>query len=131
MSGALRWHRQAVKLPRQPDCEIADVDHFLHFPFAFSDDFARLEGDKPGQIGFGGAKGIAESPDRLPTNRRRSAAPFQERFLGACDCGVIILRVGFADAGDGFAVDWGEPLTDWTAAAPCAAEDPRIDRLDA
>ena len=36
-----RLNRQAVKHARLADGEIADVDHLLHFAFAFGDDLAR------------------------------------------------------------------------------------------
>ncbi len=40
MVGALGLDGQAVKHPRLADGEIADVDHLLHFAFAFGNDFA-------------------------------------------------------------------------------------------
>ena len=43
---SLRLDREAVEHPRLADGEIADVDHLLHFAFAFRDDLAGLEGNE-------------------------------------------------------------------------------------
>ena len=49
---ALAGDREAVKLARQPDGEIAHVDHFLNFAFAFAPDLAGLDGDQQPEIGL-------------------------------------------------------------------------------
>src|SRR5438477_5918784 len=38
-----RLNRQAVKHSRLTNCEIANVDHLLHFAFAFGDNFPGFE----------------------------------------------------------------------------------------
>src|SRR5207247_10464888 len=40
---SLRLDRQAIKHARLTNCEIADVDHFLHFAFALGHDLSSLE----------------------------------------------------------------------------------------
>src|SRR5205823_3508634 len=41
-----RLNRQAIKHARLTNREIADVDHLLHFAFAFGDNFPSLEGNE-------------------------------------------------------------------------------------
>ena len=47
-----RLNRQAIKHPRLTDCEIADVDHLLHFAFALRDNFAGLERHELAELVF-------------------------------------------------------------------------------
>ena len=65
----LRLNRQAVKHARLTDGEIADVDHLLHFAFAFGDDLARLERDELTEIVLRFAQGVAELSNGFAANR--------------------------------------------------------------
>ncbi len=47
-----RLNRQAIKHARLTNREIADVDHLLHFAFAFGDNFPGLEGNELPEIMF-------------------------------------------------------------------------------
>ena len=52
MAGALGGDGQAIQLAGQPDREVADVDHFLHFTQTFLSDFARLPRHQLAQVCF-------------------------------------------------------------------------------
>ncbi len=69
--GAFGGDGQAVKLPRQADGEIADVDHLLHLAAAFGRDLAGLDRDQAAERILRGAQILAEQ--RGPA--RRGAAP--------------------------------------------------------
>ena len=53
VTGPFRLNRQAIKHARLTNCEIADVDHLLHFTFAFRDNFPGLERNELTEIMFG------------------------------------------------------------------------------
>ena len=44
----------AIKLARQPDSKIANVDHLLDFAFSLGNNLAGLEGDEATEIGLRG-----------------------------------------------------------------------------
>src|SRR5205823_9196715 len=88
---SLRLNRQAVKHARLADGEIADIDHLLHFAFAFSDDLAGLEGDELAELVFRFAQRIAKPAYRVAAHRSRRRAPFQKSFLRARNRLVIIV----------------------------------------
>src|SRR5687768_7507906 len=91
MFGALGLNREAVKLAREADGEIADVDHFLHFAFGFDEDFAHLKRNESREIGFDLAKRVAESANRFATDRSGNRPPFQKSFMSAGNRSVVIL----------------------------------------
>ena len=75
----LRLNRQAVEHARLADGEIADVDHLLHFAFAFGDDFAGLERDELAEIVTSASrKRVAELADGFAAHRAGRDAPFLE-----------------------------------------------------
>ena len=76
---------EAVKLARQADREIADVDHFLHLATAFRDDLAGFDGDQAAQSILGGAQFMAEQANQFATPRWRDPAPFPERRFSERD----------------------------------------------
>ena len=43
MAGAFARDHETVKLSRQADREVADIDHLLHFTSPFGEDFTRLD----------------------------------------------------------------------------------------
>ena len=75
MPGALAGDGQAVQLARQPDGEIADVDHFLHFAQPFLQDLAGLDGHQPPERLLVRAHQLAEPAHQLTAPGRRHAAP--------------------------------------------------------
>src|SRR5688572_4168794 len=92
MVGALGGDGQAVELARQPDREVADVDHLLHLADALRQDLSRLEGDEPAEIIPRGAQFLAEQAYELAAPRRRHPPPGRERLVGAADGGARLLR---------------------------------------
>ena len=44
---------QSVKLARKADGKIANIDHLLHFAFAFGQNFAGFQRDQSAQVRFG------------------------------------------------------------------------------
>ena len=66
---------QPVQLPGKADGEIANINHLLHFAFAFRQDFPGFQRDKSAQIGFGVAQGVAELADDFAAFRRGQALP--------------------------------------------------------
>ena len=87
----LRLNCQAVQHTGLANRKVADVDHFLHFAFAFSDDFSRLEGHELAELMFQFAQRVTQTANRLAAHRRRCHAPFRKRFLRARDCLVVIV----------------------------------------
>ncbi len=72
---ALGGDGEAVKLAREADGEIADVDHLLHFAEALGDDLSRFEGDDGAERLLGGAQFLAEEADEFAPARSRDVAP--------------------------------------------------------
>ncbi len=72
MVRALGLNRQAVKHARLTDGEVADVDHLLHFAFAFGENLARLERDEFAEIVLLLAQGVAELADGFAADRTRA-----------------------------------------------------------
>jgi len=123
VSGAFGLDGEAVELAGETDGEVADVDHFLHFPFPFGEDFAGLEADEFAEIGFSAAESVAELADRFTADWRGGGAPFQESFLGVGDGPFVVLPCGLIDGGDRFAIDRGGAFDDFATAPPLAGED--------
>ena len=69
MAGPFRLNRQAIKHARLTDREVADIDHLLHFAFAFRDNFSGLERDKLAKLVFQFAKRVAEPANGFAANR--------------------------------------------------------------
>ena len=77
--GPLRRHRPAVQLARQPDRELADVDHLLDLAQRLGRDLARLEGDQFGQVRLVLGQQLAEPPDQRAALRGGHRAPLAGR----------------------------------------------------
>src|SRR4029077_12670071 len=105
MTGPLRLNGQSVKHPRLANREIADVDHFLNFAFAFGDDFPGLERDELAELMFQLAQRVSQTPNSVATDGPRSFSPFLERFLRARDRFFVIFVRRSANAGKFFSVD--------------------------
>ena len=54
--GPFRVHGQAIQLPAQTHCKIADIDHLLHLAIAFLQAFTHLVGYQCSQFLFFGAQ---------------------------------------------------------------------------
>ncbi|KGS35373.1 hypothetical protein X945_5803 [Burkholderia pseudomallei ABCPW 107] len=105
VAGALGRDRQAVKLPRQADREIADIDHFLHFAEPLGRDLARLERDEPAERGLVLAQHVAEHAHELAAHRRGHRAPFEERLMRGVDLAFGVRRGVGGERGERRAVD--------------------------
>ena len=103
--GALGRDGAAVELARQPDREVADVDHLLDLAEALRHDLARLDGHQPAEIVLGGAQFLREDAHELATPRRRDRAPGIEGLRGPAYGRARLLRAGDPDMGDDFARD--------------------------
>src|SRR6266550_6687149 len=113
-----RLNRQAVEHPRLADSEIADIDHLLHFAFAFGDDFAGLEGDELAKLRLQIAQRVSELAHGFATDWPWSDAPLLERLLGS-DNSPLVFGIGrSANAPEEFAVDRGEFFDHRAAAEP-------------
>src|SRR5438477_6777380 len=92
---SFRLNCQAVEHARLADCEIADINHLLHFAFAFGDNFSGLERDELAELVFHFAQCVAKTANSVTAHRTRSGTPFQERFLSTRNrLVVIIIRCG-------------------------------------
>src|SRR6266480_1198134 len=92
---SFRLDRKAIEHARLADCEIADINHLLHFAFAFGDNFSGLERDELAELVFQVAQCVAKTANSVAAHRTRSRTPFQERFLSTRNrLVVIIIRCG-------------------------------------
>src|SRR5690606_41192260 len=85
VAGTLGRDGQSVKLAREADREIADVDHLLHLAFAFGEDFSDFDRNEPAEIGFCRAEILAEQPDEFAASRARNSPPTRESGLRGVD----------------------------------------------
>ena len=81
MTRALRGDREAVELPRQPDREVADVDHLLDLTQALGRDLAGFGRDERCERRLLGAQLLAEQADQFTAARRGHTAPGEEGRL--------------------------------------------------
>ncbi len=88
MAGALGGDRAAEELPREPDGEVADVDHLLHLAEALLRDLAGLERDERAERLLLAPQLLAQQADELAAARRQDVAPALEGRRGARDRGV-------------------------------------------
>ena len=76
---------EPVDLAREPDCEVADVDHLLHFAEPLRNDLSGLEGHDRAERLLGGPEFVADEPHQFAPSRRRNEAPDREGAFGARD----------------------------------------------
>ena len=80
--GPLGSDGEAVELAGEADGEVADVDHLLHFAFAFGEDLAGFEGDEAPEVALGVAQGVAELADDLAAFGGGDELPLLEGLPG-------------------------------------------------
>ena len=97
MPWAFAGHRQAVKLPREPHGEIADIDHFLNFAETFGANLAGFEGHEHPQVVFGLAQRISQFTDDFAPLWSRHHPPSRKSLLRASDKLVVIRPRGHSD----------------------------------
>src|SRR5205809_324707 len=117
MTRPLRLDRETIKHARLADGEITNVNHLLHFPFAFGDDFSGLKSHKLAELMFRLAQCVTETTNRLAADRPGRDAPFQKCFVRAGDRTVVIFIGCCAHAGESSPVD-RRNFVDLRAAAP-------------
>src|SRR5262249_41617329 len=88
MSGPLGRDGEPVKLARETDSEIADVDHFLNFAKAFLENLPILQRDEAAELLLVLAQGLAETAHEFATARRGNGSPRRKRGSGAADRGA-------------------------------------------
>ena len=79
---AFRGDRQAIKLARQADGEVADIDHLLHFAESFLQDLACFERDEATERRLFFTQAIAKEPHEFAASRRRHIAPLRVSRAG-------------------------------------------------
>ena len=82
---ALGGHRATLELAREPDREVADVDHLLDLAERLGRDLARLDRDQLGDVGLVLAEQGAEPLDERAASGCGHHAPGAERSLGRGD----------------------------------------------
>ena len=87
----LARHRGAVELAREPDGEVADIDHLLHFAPTLARHLPDLQGDELAQCLLVTSQLVAEPADELASARRRDRPPDAERALRAVEGAVELL----------------------------------------
>ncbi len=105
VAGALGGDGQAVQLARQAHGEIADVDHFLNFAFAFGDDLAGFQADQAAQFALVLAQRFAKQAQQLAAARSRHIAPRQAGLARAGDGGMGLGDRVLVDLGQFGAID--------------------------
>jgi hypothetical protein len=105
VTGALRGHGAAVQLARQPDREVADVDHLLDLTAGLGGDLPGLDTHQDREVVLVLGQQLAEPLHQRPARRRRHPAPDAERLVGAADRLVDVRRVPPAQRRDLLPVD--------------------------
>ena len=100
VAGAFRGDDEAVQLPREPDGEIADVDHLLHFAQALGDDLADLERHEGAESLLRGAQFLAKQTHELAAAGRGNLAPGEKGVARPVDDRRHGVRRRLPDAGD-------------------------------
>src|SRR3954451_17496103 len=75
VGGALARDRETVQLPRQPDGEVADVDHLLDLPEALRADLAGLDGNELAELRLVRPEQLPEPADHVAARGCRRRAP--------------------------------------------------------
>src|SRR5882762_4203504 len=120
---SFRLNCQAIKHARLANGEIADVDHLLHFAFAFCDDLTGLESDKLAELLFEIAQRVTKTANGLTAHRTRSRPPFQERFVRTRNRLIVIVIRCSTHAGDPASINRRNLVDLRAPSAPFAIED--------
>ena len=105
VAGTLGGDRQAVQLAGETDGEIADVDHFLNFAFAFGDDFSGFQADQAAQLALVLAQRFAKQAQQLAAPGRGHVAPGQAGLASARDGRMGLRDCVLVDPGQFGAID--------------------------
>src|SRR6266851_8645041 len=77
--------RPPIELPRQPDREVADVDHLLHFALALLEDLARLDRHQAAERLLVLTQLLGKEPHQFAPARRRNTTPGAKGALCGSD----------------------------------------------
>jgi len=105
MARALGGYGEPVKLAREANCEVADVDHLLHLAEALLQDLAAFEGDEAAQVLLLRTELLAEQTHQFAPSRGRNGPPSPERFDALGDHRAHLLGRVHLQSGDLRAVD--------------------------
>src|SRR5690348_473204 len=123
MARAFGLNCEAIQHSRLADGEVADIDHLLHFAFAFGDDLSSLERDELPKLVLELAQRVAETANGFAAHRPRRGTPFEKRFLRASDrLVVIVIRCG-TDTGKSSSIDWRNLVDLCATTTPLTVED--------
>ena len=100
-----RLNGQAIKHARLSDRQVADVDHLLHFAFAFADDFPGFESDELAELVLQIAQGVAQTAHSFAADRSWRKPPFQKCLVRASDRRFVIFIGSGANAGQFSPID--------------------------
>jgi hypothetical protein len=93
--GALSRDGAAVELPRQPDGEVANIDHLLDLAESFGHDFARLKRHEPAEVILRSAQFLRENSHELSAPWRWDVAPSGKGVSRPpCDCAHLVRACG-------------------------------------
>ena len=104
----LRGNRQSVKLPRKSNGEIADVDHFLDFTFAFGGYLSGFQRDQLAEVLLGVAQGVAELADDFAAFGCRNGLPFLKRRRSALNRKFVFVRAWLGALSRGLCRQWAK-----------------------
>jgi hypothetical protein len=102
---ALRRNGAPVQLARQPDGEVADIDHLLDLAKALRDDLAGLERHETAEILLGGPQFFRKSPHQLAAAWRGNSPLSVEGACGTIYGGTRLRGTGASDMGDDLTCD--------------------------
>ena len=126
VAGTLGGDGLAVQLARQPDGELADVDHLLHLAESLRGDLSGFDGDQRGEIVLVLDEQFAQPRHQRATHRGRCRAPRGKRLCRFGNGRIGLFRCGLRDGeqhvpGDGGAGVHavGARLTQLDARADC------------
>ncbi len=79
--------------------KVADNDHLLHLSFAFREDLAGFQRNKPTERYLQFAKSQAEPADQFAALGSRHRSPMEKSALRAANCTFIVFRSSLLHAG--------------------------------
>jgi hypothetical protein len=93
----LTLHRKPVELPRESHRKIGNVDHLLHFAFAFSQNLSVFERNERAETVLVLSQFLADRTYDLAANRGGAQTPASEYLLAVCDDLFVLSSSGGLD----------------------------------
>jgi hypothetical protein len=104
--GTFAGYGEPVELARQPDREIRDVDHLLHFALALGQNLAGLERHQHSEVVLRSTQLVADLAHDFAALRGGEHAPAFEYFSTASGDSIIIIGRGQANPRKFTSVRW-------------------------